>query len=212
MTRTLFLPAISLITGITATASTAKPADLQPILAKPGAVTVDETFSGTALPAQWLIAKGDWQVRDGSLVGREKTEDKHAAVLALAQPNRDSIIRFCFKLDGADGLGLSFNHAKGHLFRVNINAGGVMIMKDKDKKDPASKGGLIAKAEGKFAQGQWHTVLVEVKGTKVAVQADNGIKFEGTHPELAEDKTGYRFVLKGATLALDDVKAWETQP
>ena len=70
----------------------------------------------------------------------------------------------------------------------------------------------IGKADAKFEQGQWYTMQVEVKGAKVAVQTDNGVKIEGSNPALDVDKTGYRFVTKGESLRLADVKAWEVAP
>lgn len=210
-THRILLAAVAAVFS-SATAFAAKSADLKPVLAKSGSVTVDDSFTTAALAKPWAVAKGDWQVRDGALTGREKKEDQHPAVLMLAQPNHNSILRFSFKLDGTKGLGLSFNSAKGHLFRVVIAADGVTILKDKDKKDPASKGEQLGKAAGKFEQGQWYTMLVEVQGVKVSVQADNGVKTTGANPALDVDKTGYRFVTSGASVALDDVKAWEAQP
>jgi hypothetical protein len=189
-----------------------KGTDLKPILAKPAKAIAEDAFTGTALAKNWSAAKGDWQVHDGTLVGKEKAEDKHAAVCALAAPNHDSIIRFSFKLDGAKGLSLSYNHAKGHLFRVNVAATGVTVQTDADKADPNSKSVPIGKAEAKFEPGQWYTMQVEVKGQKVAVQTDNGVKIEGGNPALDVDKTGYRFVTTGESLVLADVKAWEVAP
>jgi hypothetical protein len=187
----------------------AKSAEIATVLAKPGTVTVDETFSASTLGKPWTIAKGNWEVKGGALVGSEKKEDSHAAVLTLGQKNHDSIIRFSFKFDGTDNLSLSFNHAAGHLFRVNIAKDGVTIMKDGDKKNPDIKPEALGKAAATFSQGQWYTMLVEVQGTKVSVQTDNGVKLTGTHAALNVDKTGYRFVVRGASVALADVKAWE---
>ena len=48
-------------------------------------------------------------------------EDMHAAVLTLAQPFKNSVVRFSFKRDGVTAFHISFNHPKGHLFRVIIN-------------------------------------------------------------------------------------------
>ena len=67
-----------------------------------------------------------------------------------------------FQLDGAKSFNLSFNHAKGHLFRVAVNETGLTLIKDADKKDPASKRKVLAKAPGKFDSGVWHTLLVEI--------------------------------------------------
>lgn len=189
-----------------------KGTELKPILAKPGSILAEEAFTGSSLAKTWNVAKGDWQVHDGALVGKEKTEDKHAAVCALAVPNHDSIIRFSFKLDGAKGLSLSYNHAKGHLFRVSVSPTVVTVATDKDKNDANSKSEPIGKAETKFEPGQWYTMQVEVKGQKVAIQIDNGVKIEGSNAALDVDKTGYRFVTTGESLALADVKAWAAAP
>ena len=125
-------------------------------------------------------------------------------------PSHDSIIRFSFKLDGAKGVSLSYNHAKGHLFRVNVLATGINVRTDRVNPNP--KGVQICNAEAKFETGQWYTMQVEVKSQKVAVQTDNGVKIEGTNPSLDVDKTEYRFVANGESLVLADVKAWEVAP
>lgn len=189
-----------------------KGTDLQPTLASPGSVTLDESFSGAELGKNWVANKGAWQIKDGALVGREKKEDMHAAVLTLQQPNRNSIIRFSFQLDGATGFNLSFNHAKDHLFRVAVSDTGLTLTKDADKKDPDSKPKALAKASGKFDSGQWHTLLVEIEGDKVSVQSDNGAKLDVREPTLDVEKTGYRFVMRGESLLLDDIKVWNVEP
>jgi hypothetical protein len=187
-----------------------KAADLTPVLVKPGKIVVEESFEAAALGKDWSAAKGAWVPRDGVLAGQEKKEEKHAAVLTLGRPNRDSILRFAFKLDGAKSMSLSLNSAKGgHLFRVSVAPESVTILKDKDKRDPQSKGLVLGKAAAKFNDGKWHTVLVEIRGADVAVQTDQGVKLKGSHPGLDVDKTGYRFVTAGASLLVDDVKVWD---
>jgi hypothetical protein len=189
-----------------------KGAELKPQLAKIGAIAFQDDFSATELGKSWLQSKGEWTVREGALVGREKMEDKHAAVLTLQQPFRNAVLRYSFKIDGATGVNLSLNHAKGHLFRVAVSETGLTITKDKDKKDPASKPRPLAKAEGRFTPGQWHTLLVEIQGDKVVVQADNGARLEARDASLDVDKTGYRFVMRGETFALDDLTIWRVEP
>jgi hypothetical protein len=163
------------------------------------------------LPKGWAINKGDFQVREGTLVGWEKKEDMHAAVLTLQKPFKNAIIRFSFKRDGVTGFNLSFNHPKGHLFRILINDDSLTISKDKEKKDAASKPLVLGKAEGKFPPGQWQTLQVEIMGDRVAVQCDNGVKLEAKNAGLDVEKTGYRFVMRGSTLVLDDVTIWDVQ-
>jgi hypothetical protein len=188
-----------------------KATDLKPILAQPGAVLVEEGFDAPQLGKRWAANKGDWQPKDGTLFGKEKKSDAHPAVLTLGQTNRNSLIRFSFRLDAAKSFNLSYNHAKGHLFRVVVTPTGLTVNKDKDKKNPASKGAVLGKADAKFEPGQWYTMLVEVQGDKVSVQTDNGVKLQAGHPELDVDKPGYRFVTAGESLVLDDVKVWRAQ-
>lgn len=206
-----FLPAAFALAFATALCFADKATDLKPLLNQPGKLVVDEKFAGGALPSSWGGVQGDWQVRDGAIVGKEKASDEHPAVLFLNQPHRDAIVRFSFKLDGAKNFSLSLNHPKGHLFRVAVAEDGLTLSKDKDKKDPKSKSVTLGTAAGKFAPGKWHTLLVETKGGKVSVQADNGAKVEGSHPELDVDKTGYRFVMRGEALRVTDVKVWEAE-
>jgi hypothetical protein len=189
----------------------AKNAELKPTLAKAGKPLTEQNFETGGIEKPWTAAKGDWQVTGGAVVGKEKASDEHAAVLALALPSKDSITQFSFKLDGAKMLALSYNHAAGHLFRVVINPDGFSINKDPDKKDTTIKGGVLGKAEAKFEKGQWYTILVEVKGAKVAVQADNGAKAEGTDPRLAMDKVNFRFVTQGESVQIDDLKISEAE-
>jgi hypothetical protein len=133
-------------------------------------------------------------------------------VLTLQKPFKNAILRFSFKCDGITGFNLSFNHAKGHLFRILVTKDGLTINKDKDKKDPNSRVLMLAKADGDFASGEWHTLQVEIQGDKVAVQADNGIKLQASHAGLDVEKTGYRFVMRGSSLMLDDVTIWQVEP
>ena len=187
-----------------------KGSDLRPVQLKVGQPTFEETFSGP-LGETWKIVKGDWTVTDGVLAGREKKSDEHAAVLNCQLPNRDSAIAFSFRLNGAETFNLSFNKAGGHLFRVAVNPTGVSINKDKDKKDPESKVIVLGKAKADIKQDQWYTMLVEVKGPEVVVQLDDGTTVKGSHAELDVDKPNYRFVMRGETLQIDDVKVFQLQ-
>ncbi len=197
--------------GLVSSASADKDTDLKTLIGKASKTVMQEKFDTPNLPKGWAASKGEFQVREGAIAGWEKKEDMHAAVLTLQKPFKNSIIRFSFKRDGVTGMNVSFNHPKGHLFRIMINDDGLTINKDKDKNDAASKPMILGKAEGKFPPGVWHTMQIEIVGDKVAVQADNGVKLEAKHAALDVEKTGYRFVMRGSTLLIDDVSIWEVQ-
>ena len=206
-------PNISLLAGVgliivTTCAEAGKDAKLENPLTAKAKVALSDSFDGKALAKKWTANKGDWQINDGAIVGKELASDKHAAVLTLGEPNKDSVIQFSFNLDGAKGFNLSFNHAKGHLFRVLINPDGVVVNKDKDKKDPKSETLKLGEAKGAFAKGQWHTIQVAVRGGDVLVKADNGIDVHASHAGLNVAKTGYRFVTRGESVLIDDLTVW----
>jgi hypothetical protein len=190
----------------------AKDAELKPAITTPGKSLLEAHFKNGALEAPWTIAKGDWMVQDGAIVGKEKASDNHNAVLFLKLPARDSVIRFSYKLDGANKFELSYNEAKGHLFRVLVETASLSVVRDRDKKDEASKREPLAKTAAALPAGEWHTMLVEVEGEQVEVQTDDGAKVELKNPDVNVDKTGYRFVMHGASLLLDDVRVWEVAP
>jgi hypothetical protein len=211
--KSLELACISLFAGLlfASPACAEKDADLKLLISRAGKPMVQERFDGSKLSKVWVPSKGEFQPREGAVAGWEKKEDKHAAVLALQKPFKNAILRFSFKRDGVTGFNVSMNHAKGHLFRILINDDGLTINKDKDKNDPNSRSEVLGKAEGKFPTGQWQTLQIEIVGDRVAVQADNGTKLEVRHAGLDVEKTGYRFVMRGSTLLLDDVNVWEVQ-
>ena len=186
-----------------------KSASLHPKQSKPGTLVIDEKFADSQLGKNWSIGKGDWTVSHGAVIGKEKESDHHAAVLSLNHPNRNSVVQFSFMLDGVKAFHFSLNHPKGHLFRVVVDSKSLVVTKDKDKKDPASKAVQLAKVDSQFEPGKWYTMMVEMEGERVDVQTDSGVHAHGSHPELDNDKTGYRFVTTGQALSVSDLKVWE---
>jgi len=167
-------------------------------------------FASGTHPEAWKGMKGEWKVIDGALVASELESDKHAAVFSIPDPHKDSTISFRFRLDGAKGFHLSYNHASGHLFRVAVGAGGISLAMDKDKKDPASKGVVLGKEDFAPKAGEWYTLTCSVEGDTAKVTCGD-ITLTGSNPGLLKEKTGYRFVVQGASAAFDDV-AFSSKP
>ncbi|WP_339729692.1 family 16 glycoside hydrolase [uncultured Gimesia sp.] len=185
-----------------------KNADLKPVLTKIDKPTQTETFDGKKLGKQWAANKGEWTITDGVLTGKELKADKHAAVLTWKLPHRNSALRCSFQLKDAKFFHVSLNHPQGHLFRIMIDQKGMTLRTDKNKKDPQSKPITLAQAKAKIDPVKWYTLQLEMQGDKVVAQIDNGLKVEGQHPSLDSKKTGYRFIMKGNALLLDDLTAW----
>ncbi len=180
-------------------------------IASVGSPVIEESFdSPLAKPA--AAVKGQWKVVEGVLVGKELAADKHAAVLNYQKKNRNSVVRFSFKCDGdTQGFNFSLNHSGGHLFRVVVAPTKMTLNLDKDKKDPDSKAQVLATAKGEFKQGQWYTMQIEMLGDRVVAQTDNGLIVEGSHAKLDTDKPNYRFVMRGDSLAIDDLHVWDVK-
>ena len=186
-----------------------KNAEIAPKIAKLESPTVTETFD-KPLSKVMSGVKGEWAVTDGVLVGKELAADEHAAVLNYQKLNRNSVVRFSFKLDGdTKGFNFSLNHVKGHLFRVNVTPSGMSVNLDKDKSDPNSKAVAMGSAKAKFEQGVWYTMQVEMIGERAVAQVDNGVSVEVSNKALDTDKPNYRFVMKGDSLSIDDLHIWE---
>lgn len=175
-----------------------------PFLSTAGEPVASDDFSGGELSESWTAAKGTWKVVDGKLSGVELASDKHAAVLFYPAPHANSKVRISFQLNGSNSFNLSYNHPKGHLFRVAVTEEGAMLVMDKDKKDPESKREILEKKDGAFEQGKTYTITCETLGDTATVEFDNGLTLKGTHEGLAKEKTGYRLVLKGEGVLFDD--------
>ena len=161
----------------------------------------------TELPEGYRAVKGEWKVVDGILTGAELEADEHAAVLNFGSGNTDSKISFRVRFDGASFFHLSLNHAKGHLFRVILDPkSGLSVRKDKDKKDPKSKPIMLGSREGPISVGKWHDLTVIIKGRTVSARIDDGQAVEVSHPGLEMEKTGYRLIVRGKSVAVDDIK------
>ena len=204
--------AVGLLTfTIASTTHAEKNVTLPTKLATLGSPVLAETFD-SAFPESARIAKGQWIVQDGVVVAKELAADKHAAVMSIGSANRDSVVRFSFRLDGeTKGFNFSLNRKGGHLFRVVVSPNALAVNLDKDKKDPDSKAIALVKEKAQFEQGKWHTMQVEIVGDKVAVQTDNGVSVDASHPKLDTDKPNYRFVMRDATLSIDDLHVWEAK-
>jgi hypothetical protein len=163
-----------------------------------------EDFSSGEIPKIWKGVKGAWAVSDGAMSGKELAADEHGAVFMIPDQHKDSTFTCRFQVNGARAFGLSYNHPKGHLFRVRINAKNAVLALDKDKKDPTSKPINFANAKLDLKPGVWYDLSCTVKGDTVSVECA-GEKLSGTHEKLKMAKTGYRFTVAGESVLVDDV-------
>lgn len=170
---------------------------------------ISEDFSSNTLPNGWRVAVGSWKVADGVLVGSEQPADHHPSVLLIPDPHVSSKVHFRLRFDGASAFSLSYNHSKGHLARLIITKGQAILQMDKDKTDSESQPKILAKSAFTPKPGEWVDLVSTIEGTQFTVNLGD-ITLTGSNPNLAKEKTGYRLVVSGQSVAVDDL-AFESQ-
>jgi len=171
----------------------------------------DDFSTDGSLKSPWTMPKGKWEVKDGTLWAAEVKADKHAAVLHYNKKSHNLIVQFDYELNGAQFLHLSFNHAKGHLWRLMITDKEIRLQKDKNKKDPSSKTEVAAKASFVSKPGERHTVTVEIVGPQIVARIDDKVTLKASNPAFDTEKPHIRFIVRGESVLIDNVKAWQAE-
>lgn len=153
-----------------ALASFASAAD-KPLLAIPGEV-IYESKLDAALGAPWKAAKGQWELKDGTLRGSELAADKHGAVTRLPNKLSDFVIEYEFKIEGARSTSLSINAVKDHMARILITPKSVTIQRDDNDHGGPDKAVIFARFATELAPG-WHKVRLEMVGDTLLGQVDD---------------------------------------
>lgn len=196
-------------------------AGLEPTLGQKGKLLLEESFGAAALPPGWTKNTGKIAVVEGALHASQLASDNHIGAFRKAVPVQDCVVQLDFKFSGATMFHLGFDPApgelkkKGHLFNVAITPEGWTITENADKADAKSKNVAHAKAAAKFAQGQWFTLLLEMKGNDVVVQVDGKKPLRTTAPDFHVKKPGLVFRAggkDGQDVVIDNVKVWELKP
>ena len=183
--------------------------DLAANLCVRGKLVFSDDFSAAELPKEWKVAKGKWEIVDGSLKGSELAADMHAAVIKHAIPSKNVVLQFSFKLDGAKSFACSFD-GKGHICRVTLSPTGFQVVRNVPK-DSGEKAAVLGKAVIDL-KGEWHTMLVEIQGKELLAQVDDKIFAFGENEGVDLDKATFAFPTSGESIRIDDVRLWEAAP
>ena len=155
---------------------------LQPILAEPGEIVLDEEF---AKPKSKL-AKGvyqtrqgtRWEIEDGVLRGRESSTEYQAAKkdhfgyeprLSIPATPPEFVARFSFRfIDGTETAIVPFVEFGHHVCRVRFSKDGTTLIADHEtmKLDEA--------ADFVWKSGQWYHALAEMKDGHFVMQIAGG--------------------------------------
>lgn len=202
--------ALALLLAVPQAAPKKAPPEPKAWMCKKGALLWHETFAGTAWPKDWHKGQGEWKLEDGQLRGAEVPADKHHAYASRKVAEKNVVIQFTFKLDGAGWLG-GFFDGKEHVAALSLGAEAFRIRRMSGI-GPTSKSTEIDSAKLKLNDGAWHTVVWEIHGEEMVATVDDsamvlaragGLSMERLHLEL--NTAG------GGSALFKDVKVWKAE-
>jgi hypothetical protein len=180
----------------------------EPALSDRGKLLFSDDFNGSALAAGWSKGPGNWEVAGGALKGSERAEDHHAAVRRHPLEYHDGIFEFAFRFDGAKLVHLSINNKDGHVCRLIISPKGMELRTDKPAKLDI-KPEKLASVETPISAGEWHKVVVEVRGKRMTAQLDGKQTISGESEHVDVPKTDFGFPVSGVSASFDYVRVYD---
>ncbi len=203
---------------------------------KVGDLLLADDFERAELGKQWRLRIGSFAIREGRLVGTEKPEDGHGAVIQAPLAFSDAIIEFSFRI--VDGRAFNFVvndkacktvHA-GHICRVAVSMKGFRLGDDKEgvmrndvfamRRDPERKKEadalLVGRSQNipfKLKANQWYRMKVSMLGEVMRLTVDGRelglLRSPGIgHPT----KSDFGFTIKGKQVEFDKVRVWKVVP
>ncbi|WP_454730090.1 glycerophosphodiester phosphodiesterase family protein [Cellulosimicrobium protaetiae] len=190
-----------------------------PAAAEPGDVLLTESFDGDALPEGWTPVLGDWQVRDGRLVG-DAPDGSSPARIVFGQSAENYRLEATLRFESVDNasrwagaiLDVAPDGAvpwwQAVLRSTTTASNGVEIA----QRTPANAWNVpyTASAPADAATGRDVRLSVEVQGAAVTYALDGKTLLEGRIDRSRDGALG--FVTAGATVSVDDVTVTEIEP
>jgi len=179
------------------------------LMATPGKLVLSDDLNA-ALGKDWKAAKGKWELTDGVIRGAELKADMHGAVARRNVTMKDAVIEYSVKLDGTKQTTLSLNGSKGHICRVLIRPTGVSVQKDdQDGKDGPDKAVPLDTAETAVKAGEWHTIVIELRGPDILATLDGKHTAYGSHAALDVEKANLGFTVAGESASFKGLRVWD---
>jgi hypothetical protein len=122
------------------------------------------------------------------------------------------VLQYSFKLDGAASTTLSFND-KGHVCRVSIRPTALVVQKDdQDGKTKPDKGEVLDTKAISLKPGEWHTLVVELRGPDILATLDGTTTAYGTHAAIDKAKANVGITVAGESASFKNLTIWEGTP
>ena len=167
-----------------------------------------------ALGKDWKASKGKWELVDGAIRGAEVKADMHGAVARRNLTMKDAVIEYSFKIDGTKQTTLSLNGAKGHICRVLVRPTGptgIAVQKDdQDGKDGPDKADPLDTVEVPVKPGEWHTLVIELRGPDILATLDGKHTAYGSHAGIDVEKTNLGLTVAGESASFKGLRVWDS--
>lgn len=199
-------------------------ADLQPLLAQPGKIVLQNDFSksGPVDRETWGPRQGtQWKIEDGVLRGRPSTpasregKKNHLGLEPrVSAPGTPAqfIARFSVRFTEGEATAVSpfveFGH---HVCRLRLGKEGAELLVDGESLKMGESTAL------KYEPGRWYHMLAELKGNEFVLQVAGGPVFHATHDCLAKPNPSGGNGLgiagpKEGMVEIDNVTLWNVLP
>jgi hypothetical protein len=182
------------------------------LLTKPGQLLFRDDLQAAPDKKEWRYGPGSWSIVDGALKGLERAEDMHGAVLRKPIQFHDAVIRFDFKLDGTRQTTLSINDSKEHVCRVLLRPAGFTVQKDDHDHQGPDKAVIFETKQTPLKAGEWHTVIVELRGPELVATVDGKQTGFGSHEMLDCEKANFGFTVAGDSASFRKLTVWKALP
>ena len=176
-----------------------------PALAEEGEVLVSSSFSeavarcgkGNAIEG-WRIGKGEFEVRDGSLVGYELPADNHASSITQRLEASNLVLTAEIRLGNASLLAFACRDNVAphhHIGRLYVAPSKIWITHMTGiAKTTTSKKLIQEKVE--LDPERWYPVRIEIMGERYKASVGE-FEIEGSHPRFQTEKAIVALVNKG---------------
>jgi hypothetical protein len=177
----------------------------------PGKSLLSDDFAAP-LGKEWKVAKGKWEASDGAVRVAELPADMHGAVARRDVPLKSVVVEYRFKMDGAKLTTLSVNGPKGHVCRVLVRPTGLAVQKDdQDGKKGDDRAVPLASVETPVKAGEWHTLVVEMRGADLLATLDSKHAAYGSHPAIDTARTNLGLTVAGESVSFRRLRVWEAE-
>jgi hypothetical protein len=159
----------------------------------------------------WMSGKGTWEIRDGVLIGAENPADNHGGMLTKPRlAFHNAAVQVSFRLDGAKGLTLDANSFElGRIIAASVTSTELTLSRSLAGGDKLE---VLDKVPLQLEAGTWHVLLLEMQGRELVASIDGRWTAFGAGERVDVDKTSVQFRIRGESVALKNLRLWETTP